>query len=62
MTFFGMRKYPTPIQKPMLPFFIGGAVMFFAISSLADTLMDSPAYRNDPRNPKAQLNKDTEHH
>jgi F-type H+-transporting ATPase subunit j len=54
MTFLGMRKYPTPVNGPMMPFYIGGVVMFFAINSLASTMMESPAYANDPKNPKAK--------
>ena len=55
MTLFGMRKYPTPVNKPMMPFYIGGVVMFFAINSLATTLMDSAEFKHDPRNPKGMV-------
>ena len=54
MTFLGMRKYPTPVQKPMMPFFIGGVVMFFAMNSLAGSLMESDEWKHDPRNPKGE--------
>lgn len=55
MTFLGMRKYPTPVQKPMMPFVIGGVVMFFAINSLAGSLMETDEWKHDPRNPKGEL-------
>lgn len=34
---------------------IPGVVMFFAINSLASSMMDSPEYQNDPRNPKGNF-------
>lgn len=54
MTFLGMRKYPTPVNKPMMPFYVGGVVMFFAINSLATSLMGSAEWKNDPRNPRGE--------
>lgn len=33
MAFFGFRKYPTPVLKPMYPFLIGGAVTFYLVAS-----------------------------
>lgn len=52
MTLFGMRKYPTPVNKPMMPFYVGGVVMLLAINSLAGAMMDTAEFRNDPRNPR----------
>ncbi|CAB16882.1 F1-FO ATP synthase subunit J [Schizosaccharomyces pombe] len=53
MSFFGLKRYSTPILKPMLPFFLGGAIVFYGTVKLRDAMMDSAEYRNDPRNPKA---------
>ncbi|ODV88558.1 hypothetical protein CANCADRAFT_27301 [Tortispora caseinolytica NRRL Y-17796] len=51
MSFFGFRKYPTPLFKPLWPFAIGALVSTYLISKAADALMKSDEWKNDPRNP-----------
>ncbi|KAK9895677.1 hypothetical protein P389DRAFT_160263 [Cystobasidium minutum MCA 4210] len=58
MAFFGFRKYPTPVLKPMYPFLIGGAVTFYLVASAQRAMLQVPEYRDDPRN----LHKKTAHH
>ncbi|KAI4726826.1 hypothetical protein E4T49_05457 [Aureobasidium sp. EXF-10728] len=63
------KKFPTPVARPMAPFYIAGAIIFYGINSLATTLANSQfypspsdpcivrpdEYRNDPRNPNKNL-------
>ncbi|KAK9465130.1 hypothetical protein V1512DRAFT_266753 [Lipomyces arxii] len=46
------RRYPTPIMKPLWPFFVGAAVTYFAVGKAADALMDTDEFKNDPRHPR----------
>lgn len=39
MAFFGFRKYPTPVLKPMYPFLIGGAVTFYLVASAQKAML-----------------------
>ncbi|ODQ50549.1 ATPase, F0 complex, subunit J, partial [Saitoella complicata NRRL Y-17804] len=48
---FGYKKYPTPILRPLWPFFAGGAIVVFGVNSIADAMMKSDQYKDDPRNP-----------
>ncbi|KAK9451068.1 putative ATP18 subunit I/j of the mitochondrial F1F0-ATP synthase [Limtongia smithiae] len=50
--FLGWKKYPTPIFKPLWPFFIGAGLTYYGVSKFADLLMDTDEFKNDPRNPK----------
>ncbi|KAI5208560.1 hypothetical protein E4T39_01344 [Aureobasidium subglaciale] len=43
------------IARPMAPFYIAGAIIFYGINSLATTLANTDEYRNDPRNPNKNL-------
>ncbi|RKP07736.1 ATPase, F0 complex, subunit J [Thamnocephalis sphaerospora] len=52
-----MRKFNVPILRVLYPFFIGGAVVFYGVNKLQGTLMNSPAYINDPRHPDAATRK-----
>ncbi|KAI0026667.1 ATP synthase j chain-domain-containing protein [Vararia minispora EC-137] len=54
MAFFGLRKWPTPVLKPIWPFMAAGAVTFYLVSSLQDAAVRSPEYSSDPKNPHAQ--------
>ncbi|KAK6008576.1 putative mitochondrial F1F0 ATP synthase subunit Atp18 [Aureobasidium melanogenum CBS 110374] len=52
------KKFPTPVARPMAPFYVAGAIIFYGINSLATTLANTDEYRNDPRNPnKTQIAK-----
>ncbi|KAG0642937.1 ATP synthase j chain-domain-containing protein [Tuber brumale] len=50
------RKWPTPIAKPMAPFYIAGVVVFYGINSLSNFLANTEEFKNDPRNPNARAN------
>ncbi|KAK9324648.1 ATPase, F0 complex, subunit J [Lipomyces orientalis] len=52
MIAFLSRRYPTPILKPLWPFFVGAAITYYAVGKAADAMMESDEYKNDPRNPK----------
>ncbi|CAO3667593.1 unnamed protein product [Umbelopsis vinacea] len=48
---FGLRKFNTPILRPMAPFFIGAATVIYLIGKAQVAMIDSDMYKNDPRNP-----------
>ncbi|KAL4895566.1 ATPase, F0 complex, subunit J [Aspergillus ambiguus] len=45
------KKFPTPVAKPMGPFFAAGLVILYGINSFGNLLMSTEEYKNDPRNP-----------
>ncbi|EGG07152.1 uncharacterized protein MELLADRAFT_86061 [Melampsora larici-populina 98AG31] len=51
MSFFGLRAWPTPVWKPMSHFILGGAVTFYLINKVQNSMLASPTYAKDPRNP-----------
>ncbi|EME87049.1 uncharacterized protein MYCFIDRAFT_29423 [Pseudocercospora fijiensis CIRAD86] len=51
------KKFPTPIAKPMWPFFAATLIVAYGINSFADVLANSDEYKNDPRNPKNKIPK-----
>ncbi|KAF9532798.1 ATPase, F0 complex, subunit J [Crepidotus variabilis] len=62
MAFFGLRKWPTPIVKPLWPFMVASGVTFYLISSAQTSGVRSAQWRNDPRNPyAAELAKEAIH-
>ncbi|KAH9920351.1 ATP synthase j chain-domain-containing protein, partial [Fomitopsis serialis] len=62
MSFLGLRKWPTPVAKPMWPFVAASAVTFFLVSKAQDMGVKSETWRNDPRNPyAAQIAKEAHH-
>ncbi|PLB45746.1 putative mitochondrial F1F0 ATP synthase subunit Atp18 [Aspergillus steynii IBT 23096] len=48
------KKFPTPVAKPMAPFFAAGAVILYGINSAANAMMNTAEFKNDPRNPNAK--------
>jgi F-type H+-transporting ATPase subunit j len=48
------KKFPAPVAKPMAPFFAAGVVILFGVNSLANALMNTEEFKNDPRNPNAK--------
>lgn len=48
---FGLRAYPTPILKPMWPFFTAAGVVFFGINKLQAAAVSTEDALKDPRNP-----------
>ncbi|KZT44027.1 ATPase, F0 complex, subunit J [Sistotremastrum suecicum HHB10207 ss-3] len=62
MSFFGLRKWPTPIARPLWPFFIAGGIVFYGVQKLQDAGVRSEEYAKDPRNPYAsQIAKEAHH-
>ncbi|KIM77481.1 hypothetical protein PILCRDRAFT_825258 [Piloderma croceum F 1598] len=60
MSFLGLRKWPTPVMKPMWPFMAAAGITFYLISVGQAKGIRSPEYRNDPKNPyAAQLAKES---
>ncbi|TFL07452.1 ATP synthase j chain-domain-containing protein [Pterulicium gracile] len=62
MAFFGLRAWPTPIVKPLWPFFIASGLTFYLVNKVQDMAVRSestPDYAKDPRNPYAvQISKE----
>ncbi|KAL3416854.1 ATP synthase j chain-domain-containing protein [Aspergillus fumigatus] len=58
------KKFPAPVAKPMAPFFAAvpesnedfaaGVVILYGVNSLANALMNTEEFKNDPRNPNAK--------
>ncbi|EDR06481.1 uncharacterized protein LACBIDRAFT_294671 [Laccaria bicolor S238N-H82] len=62
MAFLGLRKWPTPIVKPLWPFLIAGSITAYLVGKAQDSGIRSPEWRTDPRNPyAAQLAKESLH-
>ncbi|KAK4211766.1 ATP synthase subunit J [Rhypophila sp. PSN 637] len=58
-TWFGIKapkKFPAPVLRPMAPFFAAGLIVAYGINGLQNSLMGSPEFRNDPRNPNVRAN------
>ncbi|KAI0374589.1 hypothetical protein BV20DRAFT_1032726 [Pilatotrama ljubarskyi] len=62
MSFLGLRKWPTPVLKPMWPFITASVLTFYLVGKAQDMGVKSEAFRNDPRNPyAAQIAKQSHH-
>ncbi|EPS93034.1 hypothetical protein FOMPIDRAFT_1033850 [Fomitopsis schrenkii] len=62
MSFLGLRKWPTPVLRPMWPFIAAGSITFYLVSKAQDLGVRSETWRNDPRNPyAAQIAKEAHH-
>ncbi|KAI9446877.1 ATPase, F0 complex, subunit J [Russula earlei] len=62
MAFFGLRKFPTPVARPLWPFVAASCITYYLVSKLQDIGVRSEAFRNDPRNPyAAQIAKEAHH-
>ncbi|KAA1469171.1 hypothetical protein DENSPDRAFT_590867 [Dentipellis sp. KUC8613] len=62
MAFLGLRKWPTPVVKPLWPFFAASGITFVLISKLQDMAVKSDEFAKDPRNPyAAQIAKQSHH-
>ncbi|RSH92639.1 hypothetical protein EHS25_008084 [Saitozyma podzolica] len=60
---FGLRAWPTPVVKPLWPFFIASALTFAGVAKLQSAALSSEEARKDPRNPYAASQaKATAHH
>ncbi|KAK6821384.1 ATP synthase subunit J [Apiospora marii] len=57
MAWFGitpLKKFPTPVLKPLAPFFAAGAVILYGVNSAQNAMMRSDEWKNDARNPNAK--------
>ncbi|KAI0672641.1 ATPase, F0 complex, subunit J [Trametes maxima] len=62
MSFLGLRKWPTPVAKPMWPFVAASVLTVFLVGKAQELGVKSEGYRNDPRNPyAAQIAKEAHH-
>ena len=50
MAFFGFRAYPTPILKPLWPFFASSAIVYYCVSKMQYAGVRSETYAKDPKN------------
>ncbi|KAI0784338.1 ATP synthase j chain-domain-containing protein [Abortiporus biennis] len=63
MAFLGLRKWPTPVAKPIWPFIAASGLTFFLVGKMQDAGVKSEEFRNDPRNPyAAQIAKESAPH
>lgn len=46
------KRFNTPVLKPLWPFFVGGAIVFWAVGKAADASSRTDEFINDPRNPR----------
>ncbi|KAM0756062.1 hypothetical protein T439DRAFT_320752 [Meredithblackwellia eburnea MCA 4105] len=51
MSFFGFRAWNVPFLRPMWPFMAGGALTFYGVYAAQNAALQSPTYRDDPKNP-----------
>ncbi|KAI1392480.1 putative mitochondrial F1F0 ATP synthase subunit Atp18 [Hypoxylon trugodes] len=49
-----LKKFPTPVLKPLAPFFAAGLIIAYGVSSAQSSMMKSDEWKNDPRNPNAK--------
>ncbi|KAL1959831.1 hypothetical protein VTO42DRAFT_976 [Malbranchea cinnamomea] len=56
------KKFPAPVARPMMPFFVASLVVAYGINSLQNAMMNSEEFRNDPRNPNRKAPKPGEKH
>ncbi|TCD65925.1 hypothetical protein EIP91_001993 [Steccherinum ochraceum] len=63
MAFLGLRKWPTPVVRPLWPFMAASGLTFFLVSKMQDLGVKSDEWKNDPRNPyAAQIAKESASH
>ncbi|KAI2604841.1 putative mitochondrial F1F0 ATP synthase subunit Atp18 [Hypoxylon fragiforme] len=48
------KKFPTPVLRPLAPFFAAGLVIAYGVNSAQNAMMKSDEWKNDPRNPYAE--------
>lgn len=51
MAFLGFRAYPTPILKPLWPFFASSAIVYYVLAKIQYAGVRSPEFAKDPKNP-----------
>ncbi|CAL8576144.1 atp18 subunit J of the mitochondrial F1F0 ATP synthase [Xanthoria parietina] len=55
------KKFNAPVAGPMGPFYAAGVVVFYGVWKVQSALMDTPQWKNDPRNPNLKSAKPAEH-
>ncbi|KAK4464578.1 ATP synthase j chain-domain-containing protein [Cladorrhinum samala] len=50
-----LKKFPTPVLRPMAPFLIASFVIAYGINSAQNSMMNSAEFKNDPRNPNLRV-------
>ncbi|KAF8065349.1 ATPase, F0 complex, subunit J [Lyophyllum atratum] len=62
MAFLGLRKWPTPVVKPLWPFMAAGCITLYLVNNIQEKSVRSEAWIKDPRNPyAAQIAKESLH-
>ncbi|KAJ2934992.1 hypothetical protein H1R20_g1537, partial [Candolleomyces eurysporus] len=62
MAFLGLRKWPTPIVKPLWPFLVSGSITAYLVYGAQQSGVRSAEWRADARNPyAAQIAKEALH-
>ncbi|EMF08155.1 uncharacterized protein SEPMUDRAFT_152424 [Sphaerulina musiva SO2202] len=51
------KKFPTPVAKPMWPFYAAGLIIAYGVNSFQTVLANTDEYKNDPRNPSKNIVK-----
>ncbi|KAK4197531.1 ATP synthase j chain-domain-containing protein [Triangularia verruculosa] len=49
-----LKKFPTPVLRPMAPFFAAALVIAYGVNSAQTAMMNTDEFKNDPRNPNAK--------
>ncbi|KAH6902718.1 ATPase, F0 complex, subunit J [Coprinopsis sp. MPI-PUGE-AT-0042] len=62
MAFLGLRKWPTPIVKPLWPFMVAGSVTMYLVYQAQQAGVRSSEFAKDPRNPYAAKIASESHH
>ncbi|KAF9255375.1 hypothetical protein L218DRAFT_354069 [Marasmius fiardii PR-910] len=62
MAFLGLRKWPTPIVRPLWPFLVAGSVTIYFIDKIQTQAVRSPEYATHPKNPYAAQIAAESHH
>ncbi|KAF2146373.1 uncharacterized protein K452DRAFT_283645 [Aplosporella prunicola CBS 121167] len=44
------KKWPTPVARPMAPFYAAGLIILYGVNSLSNTIKSTDEWKNDPRN------------
>ncbi|KAL9715471.1 atp18 subunit J of the mitochondrial F1F0 ATP synthase [Leucoagaricus gongylophorus] len=62
MAFLGLRKWSTPVARPLWPFMIAGGITLYLVNIAQESSIRSEEWRNDARNPyAARLAKESLH-
>lgn len=63
MGFLGLRKWSTPVMRPLWPFMAAFSLTYYLVSTAQNAAVKSEAFANDPRNPYAlKVSKESNAH